>query len=386
MSGIPSSARAPEQTDLLSGFDESIFRLLVEHGPDALFLIDLESEICVYVSPAVRRLLGRDPADLLGHPLTQFVHPDDIGEVLARSLRRREGRGVRNAVSRMLHADGRWLWVQSTASPTLTCAGRTVAVFSVSEAAERVRAELGLRSARARLRRLLTRLAEEGDLRQTRDGTYDLTVEALAAALELRDDESCRHARRVTDLALELTAKVDPELAADPELRYAYLLHDIGKIGIPDAILLKRGELTVRERRVLEMHTTLGEHLVSYIPFLSDIVHDVVAFHHERWDGKGYPWGLRGEDIPLAARIFAVVDAFDAMTSNRPYRSALPITAAIAELERCAGSQFDARIVAAFSPLAGKLEEQRRRSCHATVIEGSGPKRREVPALPREVV
>jgi PAS domain S-box-containing protein len=334
-----------------SAVDGKTFRLLVEHGPDTVFLLDLESEVCVYVSPAARDLLGRDPDELIGHHLTEFIHPDDAHEVLARSVRRREGAGVRTVVSRMWHADGRWVWVQATASPTLDWAGQTVAIFSVSGAAERVRAELGLRSARTRLRGVLARLGPEGDLRQSRDGTYDLTVEALAAALELRDDESCRHARRVTDLAVQLTAVVDPELGSDPELRYAYLLHDIGKIGIPDAILLKQDELTTRERRTLEMHTTLGEHLVSYIPFLSDLVHDVVAFHHEHWDGQGYPWGMSGAEIPLAARIFSVVDAFDAMTSDRPYRNALGIPTALEELERCAGTQFDPEIVSAFLPL-----------------------------------
>jgi HD-GYP domain-containing protein (c-di-GMP phosphodiesterase class II) len=249
----------------------------------------------------------------------------------------------------MLHANGRWVWVQSTASEAVLFAGRNVAVFNVSEAAERVRSELGLRTARMRLRRLLARLSDGGDLRQTRDGTYDLTVEALAAALELRDDESCRHARRVTDLSLELTRTLAPELAADPELRHAFLLHDIGKIGIPDAILLKRGPLTQRERSTLQMHTTLGEHLISYIPFVSDVVHDVVAFHHERWDGTGSPWGLCGEEIPFAARIFAVVDAFDAITNDRPYRKACMVEEALAELERGAGSQFDPAIVAVFS-------------------------------------
>jgi PAS domain S-box-containing protein len=337
--------------------DPSIFRLLVDESPDPLFLIDLETEVCVFVSPAVERVLGRDPGDIIGRRVTELMHPEDAYEALARSRRRREGRGVRTAVSRMLHADGHWVWVQSTASAMLEYAGCTVTVFSVSRAAERVRAELGLRSARTRLRSLLARLADDGDLQQTRDGTYDLTIEALAAALELRDDESSRHARRVTKLALELTAAVEPELAADPELRFAYLLHDIGKIGVPDTILLKRGPLTERELRVLQMHTTLGEHLISYIPFLSDVVHDVVAFHHERWDGKGYPWGLSQEEIPLAARIFAVVDAFDAMTSDRPYRKAMDPAVAAEELERCAGSQFDPRIVDAFLPIVHKLAE-----------------------------
>jgi PAS domain S-box-containing protein len=229
----------------------ALYRLLVEESPDPLFLIDLETEVCAYASPAVRRLLGRDPGEIVGRRLTTLIHPDDVREALARSRRRREGRGVRTALSRMLHADRHWVWVQSRASSTLVCAGRTVAVFSVSGASERARAEVGLRSTRTRMRSLLARLGEGGDLQQTRDGTYDRAVEALAAALELRDDESFQHARRVTELALELTAMVEPELAADPELRFAYLLHDIGKIGVPDTILLKRGPLTERELRVV---------------------------------------------------------------------------------------------------------------------------------------
>ncbi|HZQ64897.1 MAG TPA: HD domain-containing phosphohydrolase [Gaiellaceae bacterium] len=340
-----SSQRTPKG---LTAGDDGLYRLLVEHGPEATLLVDLESELCIYASPAVERLLGRDPRELVDRRLTEFVHPDDVREVVARSVARRRGRGVPTVVSRMLHANGRWIWVQATGSEALPFSGREVAVFSVSAAAERVHAELGLQAARTRLRRRLARPSEGRDLQQTRTGAYDLTVEALAAALELRDDESCRHARRVTELALELTRALDSELAADPELPYAYLLHDVGKIGIPDAILLKPGRLTERERSTMQMHTTLGERLISQVPFLSDVVHDVVAFHHERWDGTGYPCGLSGEEIPLAARIFAVVDAFDAITNDRPYRKARAVEDALAELERSAGTHFDPAIVEVF--------------------------------------
>jgi ribonuclease P protein subunit RPR2 len=341
------SARGPSPT---AGF----FQALVENSPDTIFLVDLETEECIYVSPAVRWLLGREPEALIGRPLTDFVHPDDAGEVLARSAARREGRGVHTAVTRMSHGERAWVWVQATASAAVDLEGRTTAVFTVTGAAERVRAELGLRSARLRLRRLLDRVGEgdESVFLPTRDGTYDPTVEALAAALELRDDETGQHARRVADLALALTRAIDPELAAEPDLRYGFLLHDIGKIGVPDALLLKRGSLTEREARVLQMHTTLGEHLITSIPFVSDLAHDVVAYHHERWDGSGYPWGLHGQAIPLAARIFAVADAFDAITNDRPYRMARPVAAALAEIERGAGSQFDPAVVSAFVPLA----------------------------------
>jgi HD-GYP domain-containing protein (c-di-GMP phosphodiesterase class II) len=256
----------------------------------------------------------------------------------------------------MSHHDGQWVWVQSTASPVLQVDGRTATVFTVTNASERVLAETGLRAARLRLRHLLSQIKLLNEQFENPDGSYDLTVETLAAALELRDDETGQHTRRVADLAMALTRVVEPSLAEDPELRYGFLLHDIGKIGIPDAILLKKGRLTAREMEILEMHTTLGEHLLSRLPFLSELAHDVVAYHHERWDGSGYPWGFRADEIPLVARIFAVVDAYDAMTCDRPYREAMSASQAIEEIERCAGTQFDAAIVAAFLPLARQLD------------------------------
>jgi len=339
--------------------DAELFRTLIEHGTDTIFLIDLDTEHCLYVSPAVRALLGREPRELIGRPLTDFVHADDAGEVLARSARRRQGKGVRTTITRMSQADGRWVWVQATASPVLTYEGRLTSVFTVTGAGERVRAEAGLRAARMRLRRVLAQLGDGQGHLQTQNGTYDLTVEALAAALELRDDETGHHTRRVTDLALALTGAIDPMLAREPELRYGFLLHDIGKIGIPDSILLKRGGLGARELSTLQMHTTLGEHLLSFIPFLSDLAHDVVAYHHEHWDGSGYPWGLKGDDIPFAARVFAVADAFDAITNDRPYRRAKSIAAAIAEIQRGAGTQFDPSVVEAFLPIANQVDPSR---------------------------
>jgi PAS domain S-box-containing protein len=338
-------------------FDVALFRTLVEQGTDAIFLIDLETEDCIYASPAVRPLLGHKPDDLIGRPLTDFVHPDDAAEVLARSAQRRQGRGVRASVTRMSHADGKWVWVQATASPVVSYQGRTATVFTVAGAAERVRAEVGLRAARLRLRGALAEIGNDHEYLQTQDGSYDLAVDALAAALELRDDQTGNHTRRVTNLAITLTSVIDPKLACDPELRYGFLLHDIGKIGIPDTILLKPSQLSPRELRTLQMHTTLGEHLLSFIPFLSQVANDVVAYHHERWDGSGYPWGLKGEDIPLAARIFAVVDAFDAITNDRVYRRARSIRSAITEIRKDAGTHFDPTVVEAFLPIAGQLDK-----------------------------
>ena len=146
------------------------------------------------------------------------------------------------------------------------------------------------------------------------------------------------------------------------DLAHGVLLHDIGKIGIPDAILLKPGPLTPDEWTVMRRHPEIGKRLIERIPFLRGAV-PIVYSHHEKWDGSGYPRALKGEDIPLGARIFAVVDAFDAMTFDRPYSKAVPFEAAKAEIRRCAGTHFDPAVVSAFLQVPeALLEEIRRRS------------------------
>jgi response regulator RpfG family c-di-GMP phosphodiesterase len=181
--------------------------------------------------------------------------------------------------------------------------------------------------------------------------SYRTTVRALAAALELRDDQTRAHAGRVTELALRLVQRVAPELANDPELEYGFLLHDIGKLGVPDAILLKPDRLDPQELERMQRHAILGKQILGEVPYLSGIAADIVAAHHERWDGTGYPNRLRGPEIPLAARIFSVIDTFDAITNDRPYRRARPVDQAIGEIRRGSGTQFDPEIVDAFVEL-----------------------------------
>lgn len=195
----------------------------------------------------------------------------------------------------------------------------------------------------------------EAALAQLQD-SYGMTVRALAAALELRDDVTGGHAERVTRLALALAERVAPDLATDPQLEYGFLLHDVGKIGVPDAVLQKPGQLNADERRLIERHPQHGAQILREVPYLDGVAFDVVIAHHERWDGGGYPLGLCGTGIPLAARIFALADAFDAMTNDRPYRAALPRADALAELERCAGVQFDPGLACAFVGLINDVD------------------------------
>lgn len=186
-----------------------------------------------------------------------------------------------------------------------------------------------------------------GELRDT----YDATLRALATALDTRDNETAGHAQRVTRLAVRLGQELGLDPAALQELERGAMLHDIGKIGVPDAILRKPGPLTDEEWALMRRHAAFGAAMLDGIPFLSDAV-PLVRHHHERWDGRGYPDGLAGEAIPLGARIFAVADAFDAMTSERPYRRPMTLAQARAELARCAGSQFDPAVVAAHARLS----------------------------------
>jgi HD-GYP domain-containing protein (c-di-GMP phosphodiesterase class II) len=146
----------------------------------------------------------------------------------------------------------------------------------------------------------------------------------------------------------------------DPSIEYGFLLHDVGKIGIPDRILQKPGPLTDEERRQMQTHTVIGEQMLGGVAFLQGEGLQIVRSHHERWDGRGYPDRLAGGDIPLAARVFAVADTLDAMTSNRPYRRALRWDAAHDEIVAQAGKQFDPEVVDAFRQQEDTLREVRR--------------------------
>ncbi len=182
---------------------------------------------------------------------------------------------------------------------------------------------------------------------QDLERSYDVTLEAMGDALDLRDEETEGHSRRVTayTIALARSMAIEPD-----ELRViarGAFLHDIGKIATPDRILLKPGRLNSEEMAIMHEHCQRGYEIVRKIPFLRDAA-EIVYTHQERFDGKGYPRGLRGDEIPLGARIFAVADALDAITSDRPYRKGTSFETAREEIARHAGQQFDPQVVEVF--------------------------------------
>ena len=177
--------------------------------------------------------------------------------------------------------------------------------------------------------------------------SYDDTLEALGSALDLKDAETEGHCQRVTAFCISIAKSMpvpDPYL---PVLARAAFLHDIGKMAIPDGILRKPGPLNDDEKQIMRKHCEIGYNMLIRIPFLVDAA-EIVLAHQEFYDGSGYPRGLKGEQIPLGARIFTIADSLDAMISDRPYRRALPMSHAREEIQRCSGSQFDPKVVEVF--------------------------------------
>jgi HD-GYP domain-containing protein (c-di-GMP phosphodiesterase class II) len=204
-----------------------------------------------------------------------------------------------------------------------------------------------------------TRAEELSQALDELESTYLATVKGFAVAVEAKDAYTAGHIARVTEFGLLLLELIDAEEVTDPQYEYAFLLHDIGKLSVPDSVLGKNGPLTDEEWKVMRRHPEVGKRILQGIPFLSGAL-EIVFAHHERWDGNGYPRGLAEKEIPLGARVFNVVDTFDAMTSDRPYRKGVPIETALGEIEKESHTQFWPAAVEAFLTIpADALEEVR---------------------------
>jgi len=189
---------------------------------------------------------------------------------------------------------------------------------------------------------------ENTKLRQSVEDGYRTTIRALAGAIDAKDPYTCGHSQRVAEYAVIAGVSLSMDESDMTTLEYAAILHDVGKIGIDDAILRKPMRLSAREHAVVCDHPVIGAAIVNDIPFLQDAA-DLILHHHEHYDGGGYPHGLRGTDIPLGSRIIGIADAFDTMITDRPYRRALTLNEAMAELFRCRGTQFCPEALDAFA-------------------------------------
>ena len=227
--------------------------------------------------------------------------------------------------------------------------------LSVRRALEHRRLVLENRTYQTELENLVSERTQQlsialNDLEQS----YDYTLEALGGALDAKDAETEGHCQRVTAFTITMAKTMGVDKGLLRQIARGAFLHDIGKMGIPDQILRKPGPLTAEEREIMRRHCEIGYAVLERIPFLKEAA-EIVLSHQECYDGSGYPRGLKGEQIPLGARIFAVADTLDAMISDRPYRKALPISAVREEVRKYSGKQFDPRVAEIFFSIPDRV-------------------------------
>jgi PAS domain S-box-containing protein len=312
---------------------EAQFRLLAENSSDIISRHDIHGNI-LYISPACRTLLGYEPAELIGQPIIQFVHPEDARSILGLFSSPAWTDPTPAVPYRARHKSGEYVWLETTAKIIYDQEKNATEVQASSrDITERKQAQVALQRANE-------------DLREA----YDRTIEGWVLALDLRDHETEGHTQRVTEMAVRLARELgctDEEIL---QIRRGALLHDMGKMGIPDEILQKPGPLTEEEWIIMRRHPLYAYQMLAPIHYLNESL--IIPYcHHERWDGSGYPQGLKGEEIPLFARLFAVVDVWDALSSDRPYRKRIPLKEVVEYLQHEAGRLFDPYIVEKFLPL-----------------------------------
>jgi PAS domain S-box-containing protein/putative nucleotidyltransferase with HDIG domain len=299
------------------------------------------------VNPAWERTLGHSVEAIYAKRFLDFVHPDDRETTITQMRSLAKGGETVGFRNRFLTADGGYRWLEWSASAA-SVDGVVHAVARDVTAQHEAEHQLA-HNARSLELMIAERTRELDEARAE-------TLRQLAIAAEFRDDETYQHTERVGHVASRIALQLGLPAGQVTLLRQAAPLHDVGKLAIPDRILLKPGKLTEQEFEVMKTHAELGARLLSSgsSPVLQ-MAATIAATHHERWDGGGYPERLGGEAIPLVGRIVAVADVFDALIHDRPYKLAWPIEEAIAEIGRSAGTQFDPRVVTAFLALREDL-------------------------------
>ena len=293
-----------------------------------------------FVNPKMANLLGYAPEDLLGRHWTSMVATEELPKVETEFATRVHGVASRYETS-LVCANGGRVPLLISAKPVFE-GNEFKGVLSVfTDITERKRAERALAQLNEELEQRVDERTKELAL------AYDSTLEGWARALELRDHGTEGHSRRVTDLTVRLAEAVGVSGEDLENVRRGAILHDIGKIGVPDQILLKPGPLTEDEWKTMRQHPVHARAMLMSIGFLRSAL-DIPYCHHEKWDGTGYPRGLNGMEIPLAARVFAIVDVWDALLSGRPYRAPMSVPEAIQVITQGAGTHFQPELVEVF--------------------------------------
>lgn len=311
---------------------EAQFRLLAENASDMIARLTTEGRM-LYVSPACRTIVGFTPEELTGTLCFDLIHEEELSRVVEIFNGDNPPSDKTFTVTyRARHKAGHYVWLETSARAIYNrTSGEIIEIQSASrDITERKRAEEELQLAHTHLQE-----------------AYEKTIEGWVRALDLRDRETEGHTQRVTEIALVVASKLgfsDEELA---HIRRGALLHDMGKIAISDEILQKPGPLNEAEWEKMRRHPIYAYEMLSPIAYLHPAL-EIPFYHHERWNGSGYPHGLKGEQIPLAARLFAIVDVWDALSSDRPYRKKLPREHVVEYLQHNAGTLFDPKLVEVF--------------------------------------
>jgi PAS domain S-box-containing protein len=285
----------------------------------------------LYVSPACKTILGYTPEELIGTIIFDLIHEKD--RAFIQSIFKGNGFDVtQTATYEAMHKDGHCLWLETSARAIFD--PKTESVIEIQTASrditERKKAGKALQAAYNNL-----------------EEAYDRTIEGWVHALDLRDHETEGHTQRVTELIFKVAGKLGFSAEELVHIRRGALLHDMGKMAIPDGILQKPGPLNEVELEKMHQHPRYAYEMLSPIAYLQPAL-DIPFCHHERWNGSGYPRGLKGEEIPLVARLFAIVDVWDALSSDRPYRKKLSRQEVIAYLHEKSGQLFDPKLVEIF--------------------------------------
>ena len=311
---------------------EAQFRLLAENASDMILRLSISGQM-IYVSPACQTILGYTPEELTGTSNFDIIHEEDrqnVQDLFKGKLF--DAAHDATVTYRALHKDGEYIWLETSAHAILDPkSGSIIEVHSASrDITERKKAEKALQDAHDNLQE-----------------AYQRTIEGWVRALDLRDRETEGHTQRVTEITIKVAGTLgfsDEELV---HIRRGALLHDMGKMAIPDEILQKPGPLNEVEWEKMRQHPRYAYEMLSPIAYLQPAL-DIPFCHHERWNGSGYPRGLKGEEIPLVARLFAIIDVWDALCSDRPYRKKLPQQEVAAYLREKSGQLFEPRLVDVF--------------------------------------